>query len=58
MATMVIKLNFSVIDTPVLIVIQLDFVCVMILNHQFIHNNAKIANLIIVIYNRGFIYCE
>ena len=58
MATMVIKLNFSVNETSVLIDIQFVFVCVMILNNHFIHNNAKIANLIIVVYNRGFIYCE
>ena len=55
---MVMKLNFVANDTPVLILIQFVFVCVMILNHQLIHNHAKIANLIMVIYNRGFICCE
>ena len=34
------------------------FSFVMILNHRLIYSDAKIANLIIVTYNRGFIYCE
>ena len=52
------KCKIFVNDTPVLILIQFVFVCVMVLNHQFVHNNAKIANLFVVIYNRGFIYCQ
>ena len=52
---MVIKLNFSVNDSPVLILMQFVFVYVMILNHQLIHNDANIANLIIVICDRD---CE